>query len=105
MAAGVDCLVRTGIDRETALEILKPIATEAMENLFRLGPGQALTGPIDRGETKVVEVQVQALSEWDCEMSSTYAALGILATHLSQQQGRASEESIRHIKEILSSLL
>jgi predicted short-subunit dehydrogenase-like oxidoreductase (DUF2520 family) len=105
VAAGVDCLVRTGIDRETALEILKPIATEAMENLFRLGPVQALTGPIARGETKVVEVQVQALSEWDFEISSTYAALGILATHLSQQQGRASAESIRHIKEILSNLL
>lgn len=105
LAAGIDCLVKAGIGRETAVEVLKPIATEALENLFRLGPVQALTGPIARGEAKVIEGQALALAEWDTEISSAYGALGLLAIHLSQQQGSASEESIQQMKRILSDLI
>lgn len=101
IAAGIDCLVEAGIDRAIALEILKPIATEALENLSRLGPVQALTGPISRGETKVVETQLQALQAWDPEIASAYAALGRLAARLALQNGRASEEAIRTIEKTL----
>ena len=102
IATGIDCLVEAGIARATALEILKPIATEALENLFRLGPVQALTGPISRGETKVVETQLQALQAWDPEIAASYASLGRLAARLALQNGRASKEWIRQIEEVLA---
>jgi predicted short-subunit dehydrogenase-like oxidoreductase (DUF2520 family) len=99
--AGVRCLEKAGIERQTALRVLQPIVAATIENFFRLGPAKALTGPIARGEIAVVTRQLAALEAWDPEISMAYKALGNLTINLSEKQGKASKENLEQIKEIL----
>lgn len=101
MEVGLRCLEKAAIPRETALEILKPIVTGTVENVFELGPVRALTGPIARGERSVVERQQQALGEWDEAIRSVYRSLGRIAVELSAAQGSAEPESLAAIRRML----
>lgn len=98
---GLRCFQRAGLDRADALQILRPIVGGTVENVFRLGPARALTGPIARGECAVVAHQCAALAEWDPEMEHLYRALGRTALELSAAQGNASAEALAAINEIL----
>jgi predicted short-subunit dehydrogenase-like oxidoreductase (DUF2520 family) len=64
-----------GISEEVARQLAAPLATEALENVFRLGPGAALTGPIARGDIATVARQQAALDAWDGEAGNLYRAL------------------------------
>ena len=98
---GLRCFQRAGLDRTNALQILRPIVRDTVENVFRLGPARALTGPIARGECAVVASQCAALAEWDPEMERLYRALGRTALDLLAVEGRASAETLAAINEIL----
>jgi len=101
MEVGLRCLEKAAIPRETALEILQPIVTGTVENLFELGPVAALTGPIARGERSVVEGQHQALGEWDEAIRAVYRSLGQIAVDLSAAQGNADPEALAAIRRTL----
>lgn len=64
-----------GIPRETALQLMQPLATETLANVFRLGPEQALSGPIARGDMATVARQQAALAAWDGDAGALYQAL------------------------------
>jgi predicted short-subunit dehydrogenase-like oxidoreductase (DUF2520 family) len=55
MAAGA------GIDPEDARELLGPLVRQTVENWLRLGPEQALTGPVARGDEETVARQRAAI--------------------------------------------
>ena len=65
MEVGLRCFQEAGLDRETAMAVIEPIVTGTIDNVFRLGPVRALTGPIARGERSVVERQSDALGRLD----------------------------------------
>jgi len=48
---------------------------ETLDNVFRLGTVQALTGPIARGDHVVVAQQVEALGAWDARIAAIYKQL------------------------------
>jgi predicted short-subunit dehydrogenase-like oxidoreductase (DUF2520 family) len=64
-----------GIAPEVALELARPLATETMNNVFKLGPRAALSGPIARGDMATVARQQKALDAWDAPSGQLYAAL------------------------------
>lgn len=64
-----------GIPEDVARELARPLATETLANVFRLGPEAALSGPIARGDLATVARQQSALDEWDRGAGSLYAAL------------------------------
>lgn len=64
-----------GIPRATALQLMQPLATETMANVFRLGPEQALSGPVARGDMATVARQQVALAKWDRDTGALYQAL------------------------------
>jgi predicted short-subunit dehydrogenase-like oxidoreductase (DUF2520 family) len=98
---GLRCFEKAGIPRETALELIKPIVAETVDNVFKLGPVGALTGPIARGEPTVVQQQSEALGAWDEAVHSIYQRLGQIAVELSSAQGRAAASALDAIKEML----
>lgn len=55
------------------------------DNLLRLGPAGALTGPAARGDAAVVAAEVAALQACDPALAQAYAALSTLAGRLAQQ--------------------
>lgn len=101
MEVGYRCFEKAGLPRDTATDVMQPIVRGTVDNLFELGPVQALTGPIARGEEKVVARQSQALADWDGSIEQLYQALGQIAADLSEAQGTASSESLERIRDLL----
>lgn len=85
----LDCALRAyeaaGIAPEVALELARPLATETLDNVFRLGPRAALSGPIARGDMATVARQQQALDAWHEPTGQLYAALVAATTSLAKR--------------------
>lgn len=64
-----------GIPESVARELAQPLVRETVENVFRLGPPQALSGPLARGDFVTVERQQQAVAQWDDGAGQLYQAL------------------------------
>ena len=74
-----------GIPEQVARELARPLATETLENVFRLGPRAALSGPIARGDLATVARQQAALDGWDGPTGDLYRALALATTALANQ--------------------
>jgi predicted short-subunit dehydrogenase-like oxidoreductase (DUF2520 family) len=99
--AGVRAYQKGGLPRQTALEVMEPLVRGTVENIFRAGTVQALTGPIARGDCAVVARQLEALDDWDSGIALIYRALGRMALELSQQRGGASDDDLAQLQEVL----
>lgn len=53
---------RAGIAPDVALQMMAPLVRETVENVFRLGPESALTGPVARGDMETANRQWQAVA-------------------------------------------
>jgi predicted short-subunit dehydrogenase-like oxidoreductase (DUF2520 family) len=71
-----------GIPEDVARELARPLATETLENVFRLGPRAALSGPIARGDYATVARQQAALDDWNRATGELYRALAEATTSL-----------------------
>lgn len=88
MEAGLRCYAKAGLDRATAAAMMEPLVRETIDNVFRLGPARALTGPIARGDDAVVAKHLEALGAWDAHVATLYRELGKIALELAESQGR-----------------
>ena len=103
MEVGLRCFQQAGLPPETALKMMQPIVSGTVDNVFRLGPVQALTGPIARGDHSVVEGECEALGRWDERIRRIYRDLGRVAVELSAAQGNAHPDALAKIGELLES--
>lgn len=71
-----------GIPADVALQLARPLAAETLNNVFRLGPEAALSGPIARGDLLTVARQQQAIDGWHPPTGALYAALADATTAL-----------------------
>lgn len=78
-----------GIPEAVARQLVQPLASESMANVFRLGAPTALSGPIARGDMATVERQLQAVSAWDAPSGELYQALIAPTTVLAQRKQAA----------------
>ncbi len=100
--ASLQCYEKAGIDRQTSMKIITPFIQGTIENVERLGTIKALTGPIARGESSVIEKQITSLTNWNPTITQLYKSMGQLALELSEKQGNLSKEAICKITKSLS---
>ena len=79
---------KAGVPERDALAMLAPLVSKAMENVFRVGPGRALAGPIARGDIDAALRQQQAVAQWDAETGELYRQLARFTARLA---GRPEE--------------
>lgn len=72
VAAARDLLVRAGASEDEALHALVALARGTLDNVERLGTGDALTGPLRRGDVETVDLHLRLLGPEEREL---YAAL------------------------------
>lgn len=101
MEAGLRAYEKGGVPREVAMQVMEPLVRGTVDNIFRFGTAQALTGPIARGDAAVVSAQLDALDGWDSELAQIYRALAGVALDLSRKRGQASEENLEAIADLL----
>lgn len=89
--SALELLIRSGIDSEAALSAIAPIVRAAARNILSFGPVDALTGPIQRGDTATVQAHLAALAEFthvvSPETRQLYIAAGLRALPLARKRG------------------
>jgi predicted short-subunit dehydrogenase-like oxidoreductase (DUF2520 family) len=78
---------QSGVPDELASSLRDNLLRNAVENIIKLGPAAALTGPAARGDSGLVLQQGNALAVWNTESAQAYRALSVLANQLAHQQG------------------
>ena len=88
--AALRAYTAAGVPVEVARELARPLASETLANVFRLGPAAALSGPVARGDLATVARQQAAVSSWDAPTGRLYEAL-VEATTLLAERKRHGE--------------
>ncbi|HET8921373.1 MAG TPA: DUF2520 domain-containing protein [Candidatus Acidoferrum sp.] len=83
--AATQLLISIGMTRSQAVRALLPLTRQVLENFERLGPRAAWTGPLSRGDYRIVESHWKALQESPPELAAAYAALNRLAARVLAQ--------------------
>ena len=83
--AATQLLVSLGMKRREALRALLPLTRQVLDNFQTLGPRAAWTGPLSRGDFKVVRAHLQALRDSPEEFVLAYEALSRLAARVLAQ--------------------
>lgn len=81
-----------GVPDDVARELARPLATETLANVFRLGPAAALSGPVARGDIATVTRQQEALLAWDEPTGHLYEALVAATTDLARRKHAAARQ-------------
>lgn len=79
---------RAGIDTATALAALGPLSRTALDNVLRLGPEAALTGPVARGDAATVRAHLTALRSTPTHVERLYRSSAQVLLELARRQGR-----------------
>jgi predicted short-subunit dehydrogenase-like oxidoreductase (DUF2520 family) len=87
--AATQVLVSVGMKRSEAVRALLPLTRQVLENFETLGPRAAWTGPLARGDYKVVRAHLNALRESANEFAQAYEALNRLAARVLAQDTSA----------------
>jgi predicted short-subunit dehydrogenase-like oxidoreductase (DUF2520 family) len=97
LGASARLMAQAGVPEDEALDAILPLARGSLENLGRLGPARALTGPIRRGDVETVRLHLKTLGPRE---RALYAALGLEALGLAREAG-LSEEAVNSLRELL----
>ncbi len=87
-----------GVDADTARRMLLPLIRGSFENLERVSPVEALTGPIVRGDDQTVAVHLRALQDKFPGYISAYRLLAGLNVDLAKQKGVVSDADFPSLK-------
>jgi len=93
--AGVHLLMRIGFSRARAMQTLVPLLRQIFDNIERIGPRAAWTGPLSRGDYAIVAKHAKALKAYPREFRQSYAALSLLAGRLLAKNPAAALKKIK----------
>jgi predicted short-subunit dehydrogenase-like oxidoreductase (DUF2520 family) len=100
MDAALELMAMAGIGREAALDALGPILRATTENILKLGPESALTGPIRRGDVGTIRRHLAAVENTSPETKKLYVAAGLRTVAVAERAG-LNESSAREVEKVL----
>lgn len=100
MDTALEVTEAAGIERSIAWPALQPLIQSTLDNIGRLGPAGALTGPIQRGDGETVAVHLRALEKSAPDLRSLYCALGDRTLDLATQGGATTALTAEAVKKL-----
>jgi len=94
LEAGLQLLISVGFTRERASQTLVPLLRQIFDNIERIGPRAAWTGPLSRGDYAVVAKHMDALRRYPPEFRKSYAALALLAARVLSKHPAATRKPL-----------
>lgn len=88
--AAVRLMMAAGMKRREAIRALLPLTRQVLDNFDRLGPAQAWTGPLSRGDYSIVAAHAAAMQTMPQEFADVYLALNRLAARVLSQDSSAT---------------
>ena len=77
---------RAGIAPDVALQLMAPLVRETVDNVFRLGPEAALTGPVARGDMDTANRQWRAVAQANPAHGELYRQCMVLTAELAARR-------------------
>ena len=74
----------TGVPEALLPNLRASLLQNAVANITRLGPVDALTGPAARGDIEAIQNQAQVVAQWDTQAGAAYEALSGLALRMAK---------------------
>ncbi|HKE06852.1 MAG TPA: Rossmann-like and DUF2520 domain-containing protein [Candidatus Acidoferrum sp.] len=104
---GVQMLKTAGLTQREALEALLSLTRQVLEHYETLGAHKAWTGPLSRGDYRVVAAHEEALAQCQPEFLEAYQAVSRLSAHVLASDPAAVLEKLetlpRHITALAKS--
>ncbi|HAP32271.1 MAG TPA: DUF2520 domain-containing protein [Firmicutes bacterium] len=101
MDAALEMYAVMGIPAENAMEALSPLVQGTLRNIAVLGPQQALTGPIARGDLSTISCHQEILAQHCPALLPLYTRLGLDTVDLARRKGTLGENEAHAIKQLL----
>ena len=95
--AALVLLGAAGIDRNTALQAIRPLCLTSAENALEIGPEAALTGPVQRGDAETIRAHTAALAAAPAYVGEFYRASGHALLEIAKRRG-LSEASAQAVE-------
>lgn len=93
---------RFGLPREEAFAALFPLIQGTLNNISRIGPIRALTGPVERGDGPTLAGHLEALQAVGGEELDLYRRLGIYTVRVALEKGSISREQAEELRRLLN---
>lgn len=90
-----------GINENEARVMLEPLVKGTVENTFKKGPENSLTGPIARGDIQTISTHINNLKKYDADIENLYKVLGKETLNLATKKLLRDDEKINKIKILL----
>lgn len=90
-----------GLDADAGVRALTPLAAKTVENIGKLGVMGALTGPVSRGDSGVVQKHLAAMKKKCPEFADIYRMLGSTVLDIAMKNGSVNEKSAKKLHELL----
>lgn len=97
MEAATQLLISLGMKRKEATRALLPLTRQVLGNFEHVGPRAAWTGPLARGDYKIVEAHLSALRDAGEEVAQAYESLNRLAARVLAQDPAGSTAELQEI--------
>src|SRR5215831_14945331 len=95
--AATQLLISLGMKRSEAARALLPLTRQVLDNFERVGPRAAWTGPLARGDYRIVESHLRALHDSREEIAHAYEALNRLAARVLAQHAGGTVAELEKI--------
>lgn len=92
---------RAGIDRPQAMAAMQPLIAATLDNVNAVGPADALTGPIARGDVETVERHIDAIERMSPDLAVFYRVMGRRALAIAKLKGTMDETAARRLHDVL----
>lgn len=101
-ASAVHLLVSAGFDEPSALRALQPLVAGTVDNVRRMGTGDALTGPIVRGDVDTVRQHIKALRGLPGNELQLYRVLGRRTLEIARRRETLPPDKVEALVEALA---
>lgn len=99
--AAAEVYKASGMDEAFALKAMLSLVKVTVSNVEDVGAIAALTGPISRGDAKVIKQHLESLKTLDSGIIDIYKSLGRLTIEIALKKGTLSREDAAEIAKIL----
>jgi len=104
LASGFEAARGLGLGTRQAARLYLPLIRGTVDNVARLGPVKALTGPVSRGDIATLRLHGEALRTLPADARRMHRILALRSSRLAVQAGTISPEVAGRIARLLNTL-
>lgn len=82
-------------------KVFEPLLKRTIDNVKKSGSVKALTGPISRGDIKIIEKHLKEIEEKEPSLKKIYKSLGEITLEIANKKGSIDDKQANALKEIL----